>query len=483
MTNDCSKAMDLTTALNSLSAYLKDPCLIPSARILESSFSRKRKIPLHDLLGFEIFRNGDTIYEDIAFYFQELEEPPTNNAVLHREAILNYEIWRRIMEKQRELFYETNLMNKTYKEYTIIAVDGSKVELPASPALNQIFGGSLNRSCRTKEELKTPIAHLSAAFDVMNQQVLDFIIEPHNVSEIPMMKEHLDHLLPFLQGKKVIFLMDRYYGSVEFFRWCDLHGFYYVVRAKKNFFKDLRAEIPNDVQDSILEISLDKTWIRRLKDETVKESFKVDPSIDVRLVKNDYTFIEEYKRDSDDGKSRRVTYKEISVHSEYFTNLPGDLFPKDEIVHIYHDLRWDIETYYGRLKNDIKIALLHSRNPILIQNEIMGKVVLSNIIGAFYTVASDELDGNQYIPNYKRIINYTKQFSFLKLFMGERLTVKQIQRIITQAIRSKSRVKKGRHIRRWNRFYKSIPQKKYRIGGRSNPKIQPCRFGGFITIA
>ena len=68
-------------------------------------------------------------------------------------------------------------------------------------------------------------------------------MKPHNSSEIPIMFEQLDQLFSFIQGKKVIFLADRYYGNADFFLWCEKNGFSYIVRAKSNFYKDQRALI------------------------------------------------------------------------------------------------------------------------------------------------------------------------------------------------------------------------------------------------
>ncbi|WP_396136286.1 hypothetical protein [Faecalibacillus faecis] len=52
-------------------------------------------------------------------------------------------------------------------------------------------------------------------------------------------------------------MADRYYGSVELFRYCEIHNIKYIVRAKKNFFKHY-IEKHEGEKDFNLNIKLDK---------------------------------------------------------------------------------------------------------------------------------------------------------------------------------------------------------------------------------
>lgn len=476
-----SKAALIADTLNSLSSFLNSEHLLPHARILNNSFSRTRKLPLSSTMFFSLFRHGSTISEDIDFIFQKMSAPPSKNAVLHRQSILNHDVWKAVLKKQISLFYGAGLAQNRYKGYLLVAIDGSKVMLPESPALNQIFGGPLNKACRTKEELITPSAHISAAYDPLNCQILDFIMEPYNVSEIPMMREHLDRLLPFLEGKKVLIMADRYYGSVELFRWCALHGFDFLVRAKNNFFKDLRGEIPEAIQDARFTVTLNKPWIKRIKDPEIRQSFQEDPDVLLRLVRNDYSYQQEDTAVRKKDKKRYKVYKHVDVHAEYFTSLPAGKFSREEILSLYHDKRWDVETCYDRLKNDVKLNQVHSRNPILIRNQFFAKVIFSNIAGILFNAANDRIDSPKHLPNYKKIIQILYSFTIAEKIMKEKIRSTAINRIIKEAIRNKILIRKGRHVRRWGRFMISIPTKKYRIGGRSNPKVHASRYGGYVT--
>lgn len=106
--------------------------------------------------------------------------------------------------------------------------------------------------------------------------------------------------------------------------------------------------------------------------------------------------------------------------------------------------------------------------------------VLFNLEMGIGALAQDEI-GENYIPNNRKIINEVRRIQFIKKLMKGEIKGKDLQKIIKEGIRKKRKIEKKRHYQRGGRFLKSIPQKKYRIGGRSNPKVRKVA-GGFITI-
>lgn len=56
------------------------------------------------ILFFDIFRHGATVSEDLDFFFQSSDAPPSKNAVLHRPSILNYDLWQRSLENRESCF-------------------------------------------------------------------------------------------------------------------------------------------------------------------------------------------------------------------------------------------------------------------------------------------------------------------------------------------------------------------------------------------
>ena len=461
--------MNILNAVRHLSSIIADSALIEKAKILSSSFTRDRKIPLEKLLNYLIFREKNVLSQDLTQFFGAVNEfdIPSRQAMIKRMNLLNFNVWDEILNRfRKEIYINTN--PSTVKDYIVIAFDGSFINLPPHDVLRYCFGGYMTKKMKVKD-IMTPQAKVSMAYDVINKLILDFSIDEYIKSEIPMMFEHLEKLLPILEGRKVIFLADRYYGSAEFFKFCEMHGFKYIVRAKKNFFKKLIAE-NEEKKDFEIDIEFNKAWIKRIKQETVREAIKNDPYLKVRVINGTYTYIEKNKNSE----------KEITVGARYFTNLDQE-FLSHEIIDIYHVDRWTIESAYDVLKNDLDIEQFNTHNPIGIRNEIMGKIMFYNIERLMFMEAKDKVKVKedvkyQYIPNNKHLINMLRTGAFIKGFIGG-LKKKMYSKIIKAASAEKIPVRKDRHYKRWKKFCRSIPNNRHRIDGRRNPPVTITKVG------
>ena len=196
-------------------------------------------------------------------------------------------------------------------------------------------------------------------------------------------------------------------------------------------------------------------------------------------VKVDYEYVETRRiQKKDKTWIEKETPK--STQCEYFTNLNQDIFNKEDVTHLYHTLRWDIETAYDILKNDIEIENVHTTSVIALINMIYAKVFFFNLEMSINVLAQDKV-GEEYVVNNAKLISLCRTFSFIEKLRKGKMSPKRLKRIIKEALRYKLKVKKGRHIKRWGRFFKTIPHKKFRIDGRSNPKVKKCS-DGFSTI-
>lgn len=459
-------------AISVLSGIINDNSLVNSAQILHDSFTRKRKISLDNLLCYLIFRNHNVLSEDLVSYFGAIGDfdIPTRQAMIKRMSILNHDVWDSIMDRFRnEIYNELPLFN--IKDYIIIAVDGSFLDLPPHIVLNHYFGGHQTSKIMI-EDIKKPQAKVSMIYDVLNKVILDFSISHYRTSEIPLLFEHLKKLQKFFSDKKLILLADRYYGSAELFRYCEMHNIKYIVRAKKNFFKHY-IEKHEEEKDFHINIKFDKAWIKRIKDDEIRKSIIENPEMDIRVTRGTYTYIERNKKKE----------QEITVETQYFTNL-DDEFEISNIIDLYHQ-RWNVENAYDVLKNSLDIEQYNTHNPIAIINETMGKVIFYNIEQIILTesrkrIKQDEECKYEYIPNNKYIINLLHHNDFIEGFKRQS-TDEILSKIIEAGTREKIPVRKGRHYKRWNKFLKSIPTTKHRIDGRRNPPVTKGK-AGFLTI-
>lgn len=196
--------------------------------------------------------------------------------------------------------------------------------------------------------------------------------------------------------------------------------------------------------------------------------------MNIRVVKGEFTYIEKNKK-----KEREVT-----VETQYFTNLEKNEFDTSNIIDLYHQERWNIETAYDVLKNELDVEQYNTHNPIGIINETMGKVIFYNIEKIIFNEAKRKIkqkdnDKYEYIPNNKHLINLLHHINFVEKF--KKNTAKKILvEIIKAGAKEKIPIRKGRHYKRWNKFLKSIPKQKHRIDGRRNPPVAKGKTG-FVT--
>jgi hypothetical protein len=472
--------MKLMKLLEIFSSIIHDPLLFTSARIIPSSFTREDgKMPLRYLLTYLIFRQGKTLSEDICRIYPDLDclHPPSKQAVLKRMSILNYDVWHKIQELFLHRIYHP-MKKKTMNGYLLIAVDGTFVTLPDHPVLEMAFGrktGNVNK-ITGKISYGSPQAKVSIMYDVLNKVVLDFQVAHQDISEIPLLFRHLEILEDVLKDYKVIILADRYYGSTELFKYCEMKGYKYIVRAKSNFFKKYRKSIPADCTDCILNILIDKIWQKRIARDTVRRYISIYPVMHVRLVKGHYEYIEEYLKY--DGQK---IFTEHSCDAEYFTNLKKEEFSREDIIHIYHVERWDIETGYDTLKNQLNIEQLNSANPIAVRNEIMAKIIFFNIENLVRNAAEDKKCADEsHLVNNKHVIEMCRSSWFVRSFFKSRINKSELDNLITDCARTKMMIREERHYRRWDKYRPNIGQPRYRIDGRNNPPLKKTK-AGFAT--
>jgi hypothetical protein len=87
-------------------------------------------------------------------------------------------------------------------EYRLLAIDGSKINLPNDPQLREYFGtiGAGNNS---------PCAQGSILYDIENDLIVDALIEPVGVDERTLAEEHIKRLTGMASFGRELILFDR----------------------------------------------------------------------------------------------------------------------------------------------------------------------------------------------------------------------------------------------------------------------------------
>ena len=146
---------------------LSDPKLIKYARKTEgNTFCRNRKMPLKDMLLCCLSKKGLTTAFELRNYFKQKEVdtmPLSVQGYLQQRKRLNPKVFSYLNQEYLMDFYTSEEI-QLWNGYLLLAIDGSKVEIPNSKENRQRFGNSNNQHSK----LGQARALVSGLYDILN---------------------------------------------------------------------------------------------------------------------------------------------------------------------------------------------------------------------------------------------------------------------------------------------------------------------------
>jgi len=243
-----------------------------------------------------------------------------------------------IIEKiNRAYVHNKKNQQRLWNGLKVFAIDGSKITMPDSQELNEKFGKPSNKN-GTKAYL--PQATLVTALDVFSNYISEIEIDSYDTSE----QELAIKLLPRIEKGSLI-INDRLYGSRAMFFKCEENGIYYLSRMKTTGggLKEVCKFAKSKDATTLIEVEHPEDNIRKIK---------------IRLIKG-----------AADKHGNRIVLA---------TNLFNKkLYHSKELIALYK-LRWEIETFFGRIKNLVNIEKFHSKNFNGIMQELYASLLLFN---------------------------------------------------------------------------------------------------------
>lgn len=436
---------------------------LKESRIKDCYFSRNTKLGYKNLIRFILSRTGKTTANEINNYYSEinmLENSVSKQSIFQAREKLNPFVFRYLNHKMMEFYYQNNKTNKC-KEYITLAVDGTVLEMPLTPETISAFGITKSTSFPTKTSPRC-----SGVYDVFNHIYLDFVINHWTISEIPMAYEQVKTVKELLRDEKCIFLADRYYGATDLFLYLESLNYKYCFRGKKNFYKHY---LNNEIDDDIVSISLDDTWIKRFKIEEAKERAKKDKKLVIRVIKFNKSDITKKIKDDE----------EIIL----FTNLSKEEFSKSEIIELYGK-RWNIETGYGTLKTKLEFERVTSEKVNIILQDVYSQIIVHNQISLLKNLCDKKINSTskyEYQVNINNLINLFRKWLPAILNQINKLS-KIISLLISKILKNKEPIRKNRLFPRWNAYINKPVTLKFRVDGKRNPKVHKTKLG-FLRIA
>ena len=240
------------------------------------------------------------------------------------------EAFLELHKKSVEFFYN-EADYETYFGHRVLAVDGSKINLPYNSELLDIYGSQKS----TNGLIQSLVSCLT---DVMNNVIIDGIMAPFDSSERELAKQNITNSVNMLTDNDII-LFDRGYSSSELMQFLDKNGGKYIMRCNATFLgKILKTHIENDFVTTH------------------------------KFVKSGMTL------------TFRVVRFPISAGATeiLMTNIL-DEFDVADFKQLYN-LRWGIEKTYNCIKNKFELESFSGTKPICILQDFYANLMLYNAL-------------------------------------------------------------------------------------------------------
>lgn len=359
----------------------------------KNDFIRNRKLNFANLVLFILQRGKSSLLRELEKYFASVGRGKeiTASALTHARKKLCPEVFVSLNNVLVESFYTTSQSTSTPGIRRILAVDGSRLELPENEEIVKEFGRA------NKQSDAKPLGIVSALFDVINKVVLDSSINPADASENHLAFYHLGKVSP---GDLVIF--DRGYKCLWLMLGIVQKGADYLIRLPVNAFKEVGLFEKSDEMETIVTLHPTAKVIQQCMDLGIEAV-----PLRVRLVKVILATGE----------------KELLATSL----MDRDSYPVTIFQELY-TLRWGVEEEYKTMKSVLEVEQFSGKSPHAVRQEFHAAIFLSNL----QSVISREKDVQERIEKktegrkYEYQENRTSALFFVKegliaLFTGASL--------------------------------------------------------------
>ena len=200
------------------------------AKKTSTCFTRNRKMPLVLMVVFmfNLVRQSTNVsLNRFCDMLPSISSPVTVQAFSKARQNLNPEAILYLQDELVKEVYSGSFNN--WHGYRVLAIDGTKIQLPSDPNLREIFGTSgRNDTAAT--------AQASALYDVLNGIIIYASIGPMSIGERVRARQHLDRLRDnFSNGINDLVLFDRGYPSFELIQHCIKNEITFLMRVKTKF--------------------------------------------------------------------------------------------------------------------------------------------------------------------------------------------------------------------------------------------------------
>ena len=389
--------------------------------ISDRNFIRTRKLPFGKLVLLIAKLCKKTLSIELDNFFEELGDNINCSVSAFTQQRLKLEpgffyLWNMLLQRSYYHYYGSSV--KRWKEYRVIAADGSSISLVNTPSLREYFGGQRNQT--TSFVLAKTFYH----YDVLNELILLPQIRPYNCGELTMAYYCIDKT-----EEDMLMLYDRNFSN---YKMVALHLWQekerkFVIRAKETQ-NMIKAFINSGEASSIVDMSPTATAITGLK----KSGFNITENTMVKV---------------------RLVRVELPNSVEVLiTNLwEEEGHPVTEFKDLYF-MRWGVETNIFVQKNVLQLESFSGLTVHAVLQDFFATVMTANLHSVLIKDAQQTVETTLKDRKYPMKINKNKSFGKLKVNLVSLFVNQDVEAILLKLhshfVRDVIPIRKGRSFER-----------------------------------
>ena len=326
----------LVVVVEYLIRLVKSQEYMEASRRSEKDFTRRRKMSFTDYIWYLLTSTKRSLASGLQAFVKTLDvswDSYTKQAFSQGRQRIKPEAIRILMTATQERFYR-EADYATWRGMRVLAIDGSKYNLPTSKELREHYGVQASSG----EQVQ---ALGSCLYDVLNGLVLDAQLTRVDGNERELAKQHFEILQanPARRGEKELLLMDRGYPSLELIQEMERRKFFYAMRCCREFCSGMRLTGQNDC--------------------VIEHRFsRAAQKVRLRII--------HFTLDNGDEETIITNLFDSSLRCEDFREL-------------YHR-RWAIETSYASLKNKLSIEDFSGQSVLAVEQDYYATVTVANLV-------------------------------------------------------------------------------------------------------
>ena len=354
---------------------------LESNRKSDKDFTRKRKLTFPKIILFMLNSIKKSLQKELTEFFLNFsnEKNITNSAFCQSRMKLSHKAFIELNDGIIKEFYTDNIFN-LWNGFRLLAIDGSRLQLPLSLELIEDFGFAENQGA-----VPVPMAQASSCYDLLNNMIINSEIDRYETSEYNLALKHLQKC----QFEKDLLIYDRYYDGMWFMFYHILNKKDFIIRMARNSINEVQNFFSSNEESKIIEIT---KLHQDSKDQLKKLGLEFNP-FKIRLVKVIL----------DNG--------EIEVLATSL--LDEKKYPNKEFKWLYGK-RWGIETNFDHLKNHLMIEDFTGISSLSVLQDFFVSMFMANMQQIFISEAQDELQNQKKDTKYEYKINKNLSFGFMK---------------------------------------------------------------------